>query len=222
MTAEHLHAQIGGLTAQLGQESLQDWRQEAEFVVIFLNLGGIACGMRFHHMVRDLGGVIEHGAAAFRDGFLGQQHTPDIGMVNQAVCNFIRLFLAGQRPHGTALPGVIQSPLIGQLGGANPLNCRTDAGCVHKGEHALQALILRADQIAGGAIEIHHTGGRSLDAHFLLQRAATDGVALTDTALGIGQELGHDKQADAFGAFRGIRQTGQHDVNDVFGQIVLA
>ncbi len=38
---------------------------------------------------------------------------------------------------------------------------------------------------------------------------------------GIGMELGHDKQRDAFGARRRVRQLGQHQVDDVGAQVVL-
>ncbi|MNN12546.1 hypothetical protein D3C81_1255410 [compost metagenome] len=47
-------------------------------------------------------------------------------------------------------------------------------------------------------------------------------VALTQAAVGVDQELGHQKQRDTFGAGRGIRQLGQHQVDNVFGQVLLA
>ncbi len=43
-------------------------------------------------------------------------------------------------------------------------------------------------------------------------------VVFTDLA---GQVLGHDEQGDAAGAFRRIGQAGQHDVDNVLGQVVL-
>jgi hypothetical protein len=39
-----------------------------------------------------------------------------------------------------------------------------------------------------------------VDAHLVLQAAAVDAVALTQRAIGIDQELGHDEQADALDA----------------------
>src|SRR5690606_40714002 len=74
----------------------------------------------------------------------------------------------------------------------------------------------------GGVVEIHDTGGGGLDAHLLLQSTAHHTVTLTDTTLIVGQELGYDEQRNAAGAFGGIRQTGQHDVYDVLGQVVVA
>jgi hypothetical protein len=43
----------------------------------------------------------------------------------------------------------------------------------------------------------------------------------TDGAISIRHELRNDKQRDAFGASRCVRQAGQHDVDDVVGHVVF-
>ena len=47
-------------------------------------------------------------------------------------------------------------------------------------------------------------------------------LAGTDLAVGVGQELRHQEQADALGARRRVRRAGQHQVDDVAGEVVLA
>ncbi len=78
-----------------------------------------------------------------------------------------------------------------------------------------------AYQPPGGGIEVDLAGGRSLDAQFVLDAAAEDAVAPADAAVGVWQELRHDEQTDAFHTRRRIRQTSQHQVDNVFGQVVL-
>ena len=55
----------------------------------------------------------------------------------------------------------------------------------------------------------------------MLDRAAADRVALAQAAIGIDHELGHQEQRDTLGTRRRIGQFGQHQVNDVLGQIML-
>ena len=140
-------------------------------------------------------------------------------MVDQGVGHRVRVFLAGQGAHGTALLGVGQRALIGQLGVGDALTGGADTRGVHEGEHALQALVFLADHKAGGVVEVHHAGGGRLDAHLLFQGTADHAVAFADLA---GQILGHDEQRDALGALGRVRQAGQHDVHDVLGEVVVA
>jgi len=56
----------------------------------------------------------------------------------------------------------------------------------------------------------------------VLDGAAAQRVALARRAVGIGDELGHQEQADAFDAGRRIRQARQHQVHDVLAHVVLA
>src|SRR5690606_26834559 len=84
------------------------------------------------------------------------------------------------RPGGGAaldtLAGVGHSRLIGRFGAADALDADGQAFVVHHGEHRRQAAVDLADQVAGGAVEVHHAGRRGLDAHLVLDRAAADGV----------------------------------------------
>ena len=52
--------------------------------------------------------------------------------------------------------------------------------------------------------------------------AAVHRVTRAQAAIGIYQELRHQEQRDALGPGRCVRQFGQHQVDDVFGEVVLA
>ena len=79
-----------------------------------------------------------------------------------------------------------------------------------------------ADQPALGAVEVEHRGRVAVNAHLVLDRAADDAVALADAAIGAGQELRREKQRDAPGSRRRAFDSGQHEMNDVVGEVMLA
>src|SRR5690606_41371669 len=174
------------------------------------------------HAVGILGGQVDQRPAAFGDGLLGQQHTAHITVVDEAVGDLLRFLGAGQGAHGAAFAGVGQGALVSQLCGGHALDGGADAGAVHEGEHAFQTFVRRADQVAGGGVEVHHAGGRSLDAHLFFQRAAGHAVTRTEAAVRVGEELRYDEQRDAAGALGGVGQAGKDDVHDVLGEVVFA
>ena len=168
-----------------------------------------------------LGGEVHHRTVAFGECLGGQQHATYVRVNDDRVSRLFRRLRAGQRTHLQTVTSVFQAALEGDFSVGQALQRGAQTCGVHKGEHAVQAFVRRADQVAGGAVEVHHAGGVTVDAHFVLKRATGHGVALTDAAIGVGVELGHDKQRNAFGASRCIRQASQHDVHDVIGHIVF-
>ena len=112
--------------------------------------------------------------------------------------------------------------MVRTFGSCHALDRSTHAGRVHKGEHAVQTAVRRANEEALGLVEVHHAGGRRLDTHLVLDGAAGHGVALTQGTVSIDVDLGDDEQGDAFGSFRRVRQAGQHDVDDVIHHVVFA
>ena len=61
-----------------------------------------------------------------------------------------------------------------------------------------------------------------MHAQLVLERDAAQVVAPARAAVRVGQELGHDEQRDARGAGGRAVEPGQHEMDDVLGQIVLA
>ncbi|MNP11072.1 hypothetical protein D3C76_1032460 [compost metagenome] len=115
-----------------------------------------------------------------------------------------------------------QAALECRFGNAQALQSNLEARIVHHREHAGQALIRLTDQPTRGAVEIHHTGGGTLDAHLVLQRPAAQGIARSGRSIGVEQPLGYQEQADPFDTRRCIRQSSEHQVNDVVAQILFA
>ena len=129
---------------------------------------------------------------------------------------------AGRRTALQTVAGVFDGVLVGALTQGQALDADAQTLVVHHGEHRRQALVRRIDDPAGGAVEVHHAGGRGLDAHLVFDGTAGQRVAFAQGAVGIDHELGHQEQRDAFRACRCIRQSGQYQVDDVLGQVVLA
>ena len=83
-------------------------------------------------------------------------------------------------------------------------------------------MIQLANQPALSAIKIHHTGRRSLDAHLVFDGPAGNTVKLSGKATFIVHGVfGNHKQGNTLRPGRRIRELGKHQVNDVFGQVML-
>ena len=61
-----------------------------------------------------------------------------------------------------------------------------------------------------------------MDTQLVLQPDAFDIVTPTETAVVFDMKLRHQEQRNATGAFGCIGQAGENQMNDVFGQVVLA
>ena len=219
MAAVNLHAVVSRFVTDFGNERLGDRRDERHqligFLALFFGLGQLD-GVTHHCR------PVHHRTTTFSERLGGQQHAAYVRVNNDRVGRAVRIFRAGQGAHGETLFGITQATLETGFGMGNTLNRSTQTGKVHKGEHAVQPTVLRADQVTGGAIKIHHAGSRCLDAHLVLNRAALDRVTCAQRAIRIDHHFRHDKQGNTLGAFRCTRQTGQYDMDDVVGHVVLA
>src|SRR5690606_36927913 len=218
VTTEYLYTQVSGFVTNFGQEGFGNRSQEAQhfvsgftrfFVFRLLNNVVLLCSQLYQR------------TATFSEGFLRQQHTTDIRVHDDRVSGFFLRFRASLTTDGQTVFGVRQSALVRGFSGSRTLQRGTDTGGVHKGEHAVQTFVFRSDQPAFGTVEVHHTGGVTVDTHFVFDRTTDQAVALTRSTVFVRQELRHDKQRDTLGTFRSTRQTGQYDVDDVIGHVVF-
>ena len=129
---------------------------------------------------------------------------------------------AGERTALPALARIGGGVLAGDLGQREALDADAEPRLVHHREHGAQALVALADQPAGRALVVHDAGGIAVDAHLLLERAAGDAVARAGLAVGVGDELRHDEERDALGPLRRALDAGEHEMDDVLGEVVLA
>ncbi len=77
-------------------------------------------------------------------------------------------------------------------------------------------------QRADGAVDHDLRGRVAMNSHLVFEPAAIDRVALAERTVGVDVVLGHREQADALAALRRIRQSREHQVNDVGRHVVLA
>ncbi len=136
----------------------------------------------------------------------------------------MRVFVVRQ-PTLRALAGVLQRIQIAGVTEHHCAHADTDACLVHHLEHAGQALVRLADQVADApavVAEVQRGGGGTAPAHLVKEPGQQHIVARATAAIFADQVLGHDEQRDALHAGRRIRQLGQHHVHDVFRQLVIA
>jgi hypothetical protein len=161
-----------------------------------------------------------------------------------ATCGWSRVLAA--RAHGTTLRAVariVQRRVVARHAQHGGGDAHANAGLVHHVEHALQALARLTHQIAHGAravaigailphrelafAEIEQRVGGAAPAQLVVQSGQRHVVAhAAQSAVGVDHFLGHDEQRNAARAGHqfavGIRNLGQHQVDDVFGQLMLA
>ncbi|MNF58843.1 hypothetical protein D3C84_404150 [compost metagenome] len=219
MAAVQLNAQAGDFLADVGKEGLDDRNQQRCPTTRLLASLGLWVAV---FQIQLQGGVGREQAAAFAQGFLRQQHAPNIGVHDDRVGALVRRHRAADGPRLQALTGISEATLEGGLGDAQSLQANLEACIVHHGEHTGQPLIRFTDQPALCAVEVHHAGGRALDAHLVFQCATAQRIARPRSSIGSGNELGNQEQADALHPGRCIRQTGKDQMNDVGGQVLLA
>ena len=218
MAAEHLLADHGGVEAAVGEERLGHRGHQGDPV-----LGGFFLGL----VLGELGLVQLHAhiggqrPAAFVEGAHGQQHAAHVAVDDDRVGVAAFVLDAGGGAALQALAGVVGGALVAHLTQTQALDADGQALVVHHREHGRQALVGLADDPALGVVEVHYAGGGTLDAHLVFDGAGGDAVALPGVAVGVGQELGHQEQGNALGAGGGVRQLGQHQVDDVVHHVVL-
>ena len=150
------------------------------------------------------------------------QHPAHVGVDEDRIGLGLGLGRAGQRAALTAVERIGDRVLIGDLGLSIALNADAKARGVHHDEHGGKALVLVTHEVSGRAVIVEQAGGVAVDAHLLFDRTAGHAIARGRFAVFIENELGHDEERDALGAVRRSRGLGQHQMDDVAGQVMLA
>ena len=115
--------------------------------------------------------------------------------------------------------------LVSAIRDTHALHAHREACRVHHDEHVLETAILLADQMTDCATviaKLQDSGWARLDAELVFDRHAMHVIALATRTILVDQELRHDKQRNALDAFRRIRRTRQHEMDDVLRHVVLA
>ena len=202
--AMDLYTQRGGLHAHFRAKPLDQWHQK--FCDSYIG------------RILPTGCKSTQSTAAFGRGTHMGQHPADIGVMND-----------GDRPLGAAVnraalkPGLCigQRLLIGACAYCNPLNAHRKPGCVHHNEHIFQPGVFVANQKTRCPFKFHHAGRAGPDAQLVLNALATNGVVRASCTVVTNQIFGHQKQADPLDAFGRVQRAGQHQMDDIVGQIMV-
>jgi len=131
-------------------------------------------------------------------------------------------------PDGDALDalfGVGHGVFKGGRAQVETLHAGSQTGFIHHLEHNLDAFALIAQQFADAFpvfTEIQRRGGRSLDAHFVLDAAGLHVIEFAERAVVVDPVLGDDENRNALGPGGIAFDPGQDGVNDVRGQVMIA
>ena len=96
---------------------------------------------------------------------------------------------------------------------------------IHHREHRREAAMLLAHELADTFTIVavaHHAGGRGVDAELVLEADGAKVVFRAERAVRLHMVFGHEEQRDAPAARRRAGQAGQHQVDNVFRQLVFA
>ena len=143
-------------------------------------------------------------------------------MNKQHIGLFIRLGSACQGPPLAAILRILHRILVRDLGLRQSLDTNAQPRCVHHDEHCGQALVFLTHDETGRAIIVHHAGRVGVDPHFVFDRTARHPIARAQRAIVIHQNLGNYEQRDALGRIGRVGSFCQHQMDDVFGQIMFA
>ena len=169
-----------------------DRRQQVDQLLLALALGLV--GMMLGLVERGRGEV-EQPPHRLGRGLHAHQHAAHVGMVDDghAVGRLARDVVALH-----AIDRVGAGVLVGAHRGAQAEHADIDARVVHHREHAREAVVLLADQVADGAavVAVAHDCGRArVDAELVLERDDADVVGFADRAVVVDQELRHEETA---------------------------
>ena len=156
------------------------------------------------------------------EGLDRQQRAAHVRVDDDRVGGLVGVLRAGQRAALEPVLGVGGGVLVGDLRLGEALHADREPRLVHHHEHRVEAAIRLADEPAGRAVVVHHAGGVAVDAHLVLDRPAGDAVPFAQRPVRVDQHLRHHEERDALGAGGRPLDAGEHQVDDVLGEVVLA
>ena len=125
VAAEHLHGEVRGGEAVVGEEGLDDRGHQRREIVGRLPLGRIGVAFRTVELEAD---PVGERPGAFREGLDGQQVPAHVRVDDDRVGRAIGRTRAGRRAALEPLQGVGPGLLVGGLGGGQTLHARRRGG----------------------------------------------------------------------------------------------
>ncbi|MNP10703.1 hypothetical protein D3C76_1028610 [compost metagenome] len=166
VAAEDLDRQLVGLEAEGRGPGLDDGRQQVEQRLRLLAGGFVISRVG---VVEQPCGVQAQVESAFYIGFLCQQHTLHVGVLDDRHGRTVRVLVVQPSSLGS-LAGVFQRVEIPGIAEHHRAHADADARLVHHLEHAGQALVRLADQVADAlavVTEVERGGCSAAPAHLV-------------------------------------------------------
>ena len=175
--------------------------------------------------VHEVRGLHEQGAHRLNVSVRGEQHPAHVQVLDDRYLG-CAVFLHA-RPVAALQPcaRVVEGGLVGSRRERGALQPHLNACRVHHVEHQLHAGLLFAEQEPLApvvAAEDQGAGRRAVNAELLLEARADDVVRLPERAVGVDSYLRNDEEGQSRSPVRRTRSAGQHRVNDVLGEVVIA
>ncbi|MNN32048.1 hypothetical protein D3C81_1457600 [compost metagenome] len=192
MAAEDLDRQFIGLEAERRGPGFDDRGQQVEqFLRLFAGafIGG------GQGVVEQSCGVKAQVEGALYIGLLRQQHALHVGVRDDRYRRAVRVLVVRQ-PTLWSLTRVFQRIQVAGVTQHHRAHANADARLVHHLEHAGQALVRLADQVADAlavVAEVQRGGGGAAPAHLVEQPGQQHVVARPTAAVRVDQVLGHDE-----------------------------
>ena len=233
VAAQHLNRQRIGFQTPFAGPAFGDGRQHFEQQTRLVGRLRVSRVLLVHQP----GAIQLQRQCAFAIGFLRQQHALDISVLDDAALR--RGGVLASAGHGPALwPvfGVVEGRLITRHAQHGGRHADGNTRLIHHVEHAAQAFVRLAHEVtdsAGPAIDrvfafakIEQRVGCAAPAELVVQAGQRHVVANAgELTVGIDHFLGHDKERNTFGAGNefavGAGNLGQHQMDDVLGQLML-
>ncbi len=222
VSAEALHGPFGDPEAHVRRPGLADGGQKLDQPVVLHPLGFVLRALR---EVGEEGRRVEQGSHSLGEGLHHEQHPPDVGMLDDGHPRSIGVLHLRDVHALDSLPRVLEGVEVGGSGGAQGLLPHHHSGLVHHLEHVRDALALLSDQVADAVVvvpEVEGAGGGGVNPHLVLYARDVDVVELPEGAVRIDAVLGNEEEADPLDSRRRSLGSGEHHVDDVLGEVVIA
>ena len=181
-----------------------------------------------HDAVLRCGRVEHERAHPFRVRLVHHQAAAHVRVVDDRHARRGLVRAAGQVGGLHAGPGELQRVQVARGQGGDRLGADHHPGVLDDLEHLRDAVVHVADEPALGRhvrvlAEAQLAGGGGLQAHLVLNVGDVGAIALAELAgFGVEVELRHHEQRQALGSGPSTLGTGQHQVDDVLGEVLLS
>ena len=221
VASEHLDGELVRLEAELGGPGLGYRGQQFEQQVQPLPLDRVAAGRDVVHQART---VQDQPQPAFHPGLLREQHAAYVSVAQDRDLG-CRGVTAGKGAALRPVAGILQRVEVSRVAQGHCAGTDADARLVHELEHVFQSAVFLADEFADAAVlaaEGEHRVDRAAPAHLVVEAHQAHVVRRAAVA-GDGDPVArHDEQGNALHARRATGYLGQHEVDDVFSEVVFA